>query len=58
MNKEDLPEEMKQITELVVKFGWNFALPAGGGAEDDELLHGMIIGEKSYICYILGHLDD
>lgn len=48
---------MKQITELVLKLGWNFAIPTGGGEEDDGLLHGMIIGEKSYINYILKHLD-
>jgi len=42
---------------LVLKLGWEFAIPAGGGKEDDGMLHGMIIGEESYIDYILGHLD-
>ena len=53
----NLPEEMKQLTEIVLKLGWNFAIPCGGGPEDDGLLHGMIIGEQSYINYILKHLD-
>jgi hypothetical protein len=55
--KENLPDEMKQLAEIVLKLGWNFAIPEGGGPEDDGLLHGMIVGEQSYIDYILKHLD-
>lgn len=55
--EEELPEEFKQLTELAIKLGWQFAIPHGGGPEDDGLLHGMIIGEESYINYILGDLD-
>ena len=57
MAKEDLPNEMKQIANLVLQLGWNFAISKGGGPNDDGLLHGMIIGEQSYIDYILKHLD-
>ena len=49
--------EIEQIIELVKSMGWEVAIPSGGGDEDDENVHGMIIGEQSYIDYILKHLD-
>lgn len=56
MSKEkDLSKEIKQLTELIKKLGWNIAIPVGEGK--DGMLHGMIIGEESYINYILKHLD-
>ena len=45
------------ITDKVKELNWSIAIPTGGGKEDDGNVHGMIIGEKSYIDYILKHLE-
>ena len=43
--------------DIVKELGWEFAIPSGGGECDDGNVHGMIIGEDSYINFILKHLD-
>lgn len=48
----DLP-----LIELIKGMNWVIAIPAGGGPEDDEMVHGMIIGEQSYVDYVLKHLE-
>jgi len=48
----DLP-----LIKMMKEMHWNIALPAGGGPKDDKKVHGMIIGEQSYIDYILKHLE-
>lgn len=45
------------LIKRVKKLGWQVALPAGGGPKDDGMVHGMIIGESSYVEYVLKHLD-
>jgi hypothetical protein len=50
-------KDIKTLIDTCKKLGWEFAIPSGGGEEDDENVHGMIIGESSYINYILKHLD-
>jgi hypothetical protein len=45
------------LIELVKKLHWEVAMPTGGGPEDDGIVHGMIIGEKTYVNYVLKHLD-
>ena len=52
----DLDKEFKSLFNLIQKLGWDIAIPAGGGPEDDGNVKGMIIGEPSYINYILKHL--
>lgn len=52
-----MEEKIKQITTLVKELGWEIAIPSGGGSEDDGNVHGMIIGEASYVTYILNQLD-
>jgi hypothetical protein len=51
-----MEEDIKQLIELVKKLGWQIAIPSGGGEQDDGNVHGMIIGEESYVNYILKHL--
>jgi len=51
-----MEDKIKKIIELITDIGWDVALPTGGGDEDDGNVHGMIIGETSYIDYILKHL--
>jgi len=50
-------DEMKQLVKLIEQLGWEVAIPSGGGEEDDGNVHGMIIGEKSYVEFVLKHLD-
>ena len=45
-------EKAKQLIQLVKDAGWQFAIPEGEGE-----LKGMIIGEESYVDFILKHLD-
>ena len=57
-----MDEEMKKLlnsplVDLLKEMGWDIAIPKGGGPEDDGNIHGFIIGEQSYIDYILKHLD-
>jgi hypothetical protein len=52
-----MDEDFKELVKLIEKIGWELAIPSGGGEEDDGNVHGMIIGESSYIDYILKHLD-
>ncbi len=52
-----MEEEIKKLIDIVKKLGWQIAIPAGGGKEDDGNVHGMIIGEDAYVNYILKHLD-
>jgi hypothetical protein len=52
-----MEEKIKQIINLCTEINWQIALPEGGGNEDDGNVHGMIIGEQSYINYILKHLE-
>lgn len=52
-----MEEDIKQLIELVKRLDWEFAIPEGGGSLDDGNVHGMIIGEDSYINYILKHLE-
>jgi hypothetical protein len=51
-----MEEDIKQLIELVKKLRWQIAIPSGGGEQDDGNVHGMIIGEESYVNYILKHL--
>jgi len=53
-----MEEDYKLLIELIKKLEWAIAIPCGGGKEDDGNVHGMIIGEQSYIDYILKHLDN
>ncbi len=48
---------MEPVMEMMKVMGWQIAIHKGGGPEDDKLIHGFIIGEQSYIDYILKHLD-
>jgi hypothetical protein len=50
-------KEFKLLADLVKELEWEIAIPSGGGDEDDKMVHGMIIGEKSYVDYILKHLE-
>jgi len=50
-------KDIEIIVDIVKKLGWEIAIPSGGGEEDDGNVHGMIIGEKSYVDFILKHLD-
>ena len=52
---EETTKAYTLLIELVKKLNWGFAIPSGGGPEDDGNLHGMIIGESAYINYILKH---
>jgi hypothetical protein len=52
-----MEDNIKEILRLVKEVGWDIALPQGGGEEDDGELKGMIIGELSYVNYILKHLE-
>ena len=58
MNKlKTMEEKVKKLIDIVKELGWEFAIPSGGGECDDGNVHGMIIGEDSYINFILKHLD-
>ena len=50
-------KEIEEIIKLVKQLGWDVAVPSGGGDKDDGNLHGLIIGETSYVEYILKHLE-
>lgn len=50
-------KDIEQLIDLIKKLGWDVAIPSGGGEEDDGNVHGMIIGEKAYVEYVLKHLD-
>lgn len=45
------------LTKFLKKLNWEIAIPAGGGPEDDGNVHGMVIGEKAYVDFVLKHLD-
>ena len=51
-----MEKQIEQIIKLCKEIGWDIAMPT---AEDDADadVHGMIIGEDSYIEYILKHLE-
>jgi hypothetical protein len=55
--EDKIPQDIKIITDCALRLGWSFAVPKGGGVEDDGEVHGMIIGELAYIKYILKHLE-
>jgi hypothetical protein len=55
--KDQTEEAYTLLITLIKKLNWDIALPTGGGPEDDRNVHGMIIGEQSYIDYILKHLE-
>ena len=52
-----MEEKVKKLIDIVKELGWEFAIPSGGEECDDGNVHGMIIGEDSYINFILKHLD-
>ena len=52
-----MEEKILQIKKLCEELGWDIAIPEGGGSKDDGNVHGFIIGEQSYIDYILKHLE-
>ena len=54
---EDTEKAYTLLITLIKKFNWEIAIPNGGGEDDDGMLHGMIIGEQSYVDYVLKHLE-
>jgi len=54
---EEHKKAMEPVLEMMKVMNWQIAIPKGGGPEDDGEVHGLIIGEQSYIDYILKHLD-
>lgn len=57
LEHEGAPDDVKTIARCAINLGWDIAIPAGGGPEDDEMVHGMIIGEEDYVKYVTKHLD-
>ena len=54
---EDTEKAYTLLITLIKKFNWEIAIPSGGGSDDDGMVHGMIIGERSYVDYVLKHLE-
>lgn len=52
-----MEENYKLLVQLIKKLDWEIAIPNGGGDKDDGKVHGLVIGEQSYVDYILKHLD-
>jgi len=49
-------EPYQQLVDAITEMGWGIAVPEENA--DDEILHGLIIGEQSYIDGILDQLED
>lgn len=54
---EDTEKAYTLLITLIKKLNWEIAIPNGGGSDDDGIVHGMIIGERSYVDYVLKHLE-
>lgn len=53
---EKQKKAMEPVLEMMKVMNWSIAIHNGGGIDDDGDVHGFIIGEQSYIDYILKHL--
>lgn len=46
-------EKIKELINIIKELGWQLAIPDGN---DEAIIKGMIIGEESYVNYILSEL--